>query len=126
MKPVYQDTFGFPRGNCQAAAIASIVEVDLHDVYDDPDAEWTERLKLHDKFLKEKGFYMMTVLGGVVSIPGYSIAGVPSQKYPGIQHAVVMFDGKIVHDPRKDNDPYPEDIIPFDYSLIIPMNPVSK
>lgn len=125
MIPVFQTVVGYPRGNCQAAALASIMEVDLNEIPDPVDEPWDGRCQAHASWLLSRGFYMLTFPAGDngIPIPGYSIAAVPSQKFEGIQHAVVMFDGRIVHDPREDNDPYPSDTRPFDYTLIIPCDP---
>lgn len=101
MKPVYQTLTGRPFGNCMQAAIASILELSLEDV-----PNFTMAMDMDEavnEFLAPLGF-------GIVNME-------PNEDYPwspsgyhllygksprGLQHAVVAFNGKIVHDPNRD------------------------
>lgn len=124
MKPIYQTVFGYPQGNCQAACLATIMGVPLSDIPDDPEVAWTDRNEMHAQWLRNLGFYMLTFLSGeeYVPIPGVVIWSVPSQKYDCL-HAVVAYNGRIVHDPREDNEPYPADTKPKEVTVIIPLDP---
>lgn len=133
MKPVYQIITEPGKGDCWRACIASILELEINEVpnfvgqfHDNPEFNHYE---LCHKWLSERGLFMIDVNLSKVDewfyildwqmIKGaYGIASVPSQKNQGGWHSVVIhFTGdnrttslKIVHDPRIDNEPYPEDV----------------
>ena len=99
MKPVIQTKFP-QRGNCFAACIASILELDVVEVpaFEDvsptpfiPAKQW-----LHDRGLT------LTHSIPPYSPAGYAIAVGPSPRNPNMQHAVVTLEGEIVHDPHPD------------------------
>lgn len=113
MIPVYQDKFAHIHGtgNCQNACIASLLELPLREVDDilptDP-GDWHKRWNV---WLAEKGYKLVLHLTGESDdkIPeGYAIASVmTSRVFPegheragkSISHAVIVFNGKLVHDP---------------------------
>lgn len=103
MRPIFQTKFGCPDGNCHAAAVASILEIDLDSIPDfGIDDEWfirfsrwarsthaIEPLKIFaedDKF--PSGFHLMS---------GQSPRG-------DFKHCVVAFAGKMIHDPHPSGD----------------------
>ena len=102
MKKVYQTKFGYPDGNCLAACLASIFELDIDDI---PDfgvrSDWykkftqwcIEKLDLwpididaNNCAFEPKGFYI---------INGESKNG-------DFWHSVVGKNGEIMHDPHPD------------------------
>lgn len=106
MKPVFQTILCPPRGNCFAACIASIFEVSLADVprfegenWCDNWRTWLRRSNIdmlvfdvreeNDEFTQEWNDYWTRQL---------VIAGVQSPRFDCL-HAVVMRQGRIVHDP---------------------------
>ena len=99
MKPVDQTCFFVPGescGNCQQAAVASILGLDLSDVpnfVEDPAEFWPT----YHTFLRSRGFID-------VALPKerhpdcFYLAYGPSSR--GVQHAVIYRAGKLVHDPH--------------------------
>lgn len=126
MLPVKQTRVGFgegnePPGNCWAACIASIFEVNLEELPDEA-KHWTKGCKPEDSWesherevldwLKEKGYVLVTVRCHQLFVNGqgwrfndcYNILSGPSPRNPALQHAVVGKGNKIVHDPHPSND----------------------
>lgn len=108
MKPVMQSKLhahdGIHNGNCLAACIASIFELDLwmvppfEDMYGRKDrSEWATRF---DDWL-EKFFHMERVTQPCYQeghTPEFYIASGMSPR--GVYHAVIYSKGKMVHDPH--------------------------
>lgn len=98
MKPVMQTRFGRD-GNCFAACVASIFDLDLDQVPDFAVKEgiWWEQLC---EWSRSQGFVPL-----MVKAPfgfGFScIASGISKR--GLLHAVVWEKGKMIHDPHPDN-----------------------
>lgn len=141
MKPVFQSIVCPARGDCQSAAIASIMELPIAEVppwvaisYDEHKPHlWYDYMIT---WLRERGLFIVTVewsdfrdwraLDGV-----FCIASVPSQKFANGAHAVVgtwdkRDDGhyfRIAHDPRPDNAPYPDGTEPKRVQFLVPINP---
>ena len=105
MIPVYQTDFGCGRGNCLQACIASILELPLEDVpHFSLEEEWREA---RDNFLKQFDLYMIEVDAEACRKIGHHLYGyhiiagpAPGQPYDGLWHAVVGYNGEIVHDPH--------------------------
>lgn len=105
MRPVYQTIFGNKEGNCLAACIASILEVDIDRVPNfhgkDWAQQWCEWLRPHGLFM-----WRIDVAEGIVIPPGYSILSGQSPRAEALGetwlHATVAFDGETVHDPHPD------------------------
>ena len=132
MIPVFQKIIDPGRGDCWRACICSILELPIDSVpnfvgeaHDNPRAN---HLQLASNWLKDRGLCMIDVnlkgdrewfyvLDWTLIKGAYAIGTVPSQKNKGGWHAVVIHwtekgSGvclEIVHDPREDNQPYPED-----------------
>ena len=89
------------RGNCFAAAIASVLDMPLHAI---PKFEECKKEGEWQKVL----FDWLYLIGWDVEIDykkapkGFSIAGGTSIR--GIKHAVVVKDGEFIHDPHPSND----------------------
>lgn len=106
MKPVFQDKFGGEVGNCLAACIASILEKPLRDVpnfmeFDKGNGEWFAGLF---EYLGNHGLTCtFSYIDDAYSQPVFPlgryhiISGISPR---GFLHAVVGFNGKIVHDPH--------------------------
>lgn len=92
MKPVIQEG----RSDCFRACVASILELPLATV---PDADGADWLDGYNTWLAARGLALVVVppSGGVIP-QGYAI-GVANAGSPDRDHAVVLHDGKIVHDP---------------------------
>ena len=114
MTPVYQTHFSRDgdRGNCWAACIASLVGCRIGDVPDtrhSTDGTWFD---LTSEWLSGRGL-VIEVIGGKRKLPesmgggcvsydapiGWAIACGKSPRGPW-GHAVVVFDGRIIHDPH--------------------------
>ena len=95
MTPVYQDKFGPGRGNCQQAAVASILGVPLYAV---PDFHDDTGDVLYHSFLASKGFVSVR-LPPERAPDCYYIAHGPSI-VSGNPHACVYRAGELRHDPH--------------------------
>jgi len=107
MEPIKQTIFGKPNGNCLAACVASIFEVDLEEVpnFGEWKSYWIDELR---KYCIEKHNMYPLILQPMtydgkekVKYPGYYIASGPAAR--GLLHSVILFDGKLAHDPHPDN-----------------------
>lgn len=122
MIPVDQDEFyvdGTSRGNCYAAAIASIIERPLSDLREFHRlylGYWDgARVGRHDFAARDAFFAELHRLGwhpvhfaapgtpqfceSYGAVPrGYAIANGPAVR--GVRHSVVVLDGRLAHDPH--------------------------
>lgn len=97
MKPILQTKFD-KEGNCLAACIASILEIDINEIPDLPDEPAGEWFLIINEFLNPRGYYYLTVdvLDDRMPILGYHIMqGMTKKGY----HAVVGKNKIVVHDP---------------------------
>ncbi len=100
MIPVYQTVFSIPGGNCLQAALASVFEVPLgtvpHFANLDSDDWWQQ---CQEWCIKTFGVYPVFVPTDtkLEFIRGYHLMNVKTPS--GSEHAVVGFNGDIVHDP---------------------------
>jgi hypothetical protein len=143
MIPIYQSIVCPERGDCQSAAIASILELPISEVPPFVARAFDEG-HLHRWFdyqtawLRERGLALIDVNWNSVSdwrvlVGVFCVASVPSQKYPGGWHAVVgtwVRDEEsgahrfaVAHDPRPDNAPYQTDVEPRRASFLVPIVP---
>ncbi len=105
MKPVFQTRFG-KQGNCLAACVASILEVDLEVVdfscFDHPPDKWFD---LFNEKLAKIGYGLLEfhpdVLKGAAKPKHFFWIGTGMSKR-GILHAVVCREEAMVHDPHPD------------------------
>lgn len=101
--PVMQTEFGRGKGNCFAACIASVMELDLLMVPNfccQGESDWVTAC---NSWLNQYGLSLFTVVfktGTFVPIDVYYLMAGPSVR--GLLHSVVAFDGKMVHDPHPD------------------------
>ncbi len=97
---VYQTEFG-PGGNCYAACLATILQLDLSEVPDFRGEDWDLRA---EDWLHQRGYTCCFTAGRHESLKecrnrprGWSILG--HQVLNGHIHSAVFLDGKLFHDP---------------------------
>ena len=102
MKPVMQTDFSITTGNCFAACVASILELDIDEVpnfcglYD---AESWEAF--FDEWLCERGLYSVPVSFENDDVPEWDFYWIVGGYMEGsrIKHSVVWRDDALAHDP---------------------------
>jgi hypothetical protein len=99
LKPIVQTKFP-QRGNCFAACIASILELEVSEVPAFEDLSSNPFIPAK-RWLNERGLNFEHSAAAYPP-PGYAVAVGASPRNPDIQHAVVTLAGKIVHDPHPD------------------------
>ncbi len=148
MKRVFQEIVCNNRGDCQSAAIASLLGLEilavpkfLANAYDaGQPSEWHSAMitwlrarGLHHRYIAWNCFHDWRGIDGALCI-----ASMPSQKFPGSTHAVIGgWESRpipenpestynrfvVVHDPNPGNAPYPDDIKPIGVAFLIPLDP---
>lgn len=103
MKPVFQTIFKPPLGNCQQAAVASILELPLEAVPNFAEAgnAW---LKSYQEFLHGLGLGLISVQYSkemFEMVQGWHIMVVKSPR-GDYAHALVAYNGEPKHDPYPD------------------------
>ncbi len=79
-----------------AACIASLLELSIEDVPNPHDKDWWDQWLA---WLRPRGLYLVEASGGDWLPPGYSIL-VGKSPRGDFLHAVVAYNGEIVHDPH--------------------------
>jgi hypothetical protein len=121
--PVDQTIFDNKRGNCWAACVASIFEVPLESVPGPSGIDedfWPD----YHKWLADRNATVVSLTRGEWVPAGYVIGSVMSPRHEGTQHAVVIYRGKVVHDPHPSKTSEGDDfskVIGVD--LIFPLDP---
>jgi hypothetical protein len=103
MIPVYQDK----AWDCQAAAIASIMEVPLETLPEiHPDEHTSEGFDdAWNEWMEDHGFFLASInFNSGMKPKGYTVGVVQSQKLEDRLHAIVCIDGKPVFDPQPYNE----------------------
>lgn len=107
MIPVDQDRFGDPDGNCLQACLASLLELQLHEVPHFVGEAWRADL---GEWLRARGLWALLFAPPIPStiddaaawldetVLGYAI--VSGQTPRGLLHATVWRAGQLVHDPH--------------------------
>jgi hypothetical protein len=126
VRPAYQQVLDEGRGDCWRTCIASILELPAEAV---PNFRETERDNMHaiEEWFQSNGLALMEVYGRKECATdlirfdyicgAYAIASLPSQRFPGKTHAVVVrFEPwpehpgavrlVVAHDPNPGNAPY--------------------
>ena len=150
MSPVHQQIICPNRGDCMSACLASLMDMPIEAV---PKfmAEEFDRNPNKDRAYRERDAhyamldwlhssgYAYTTIGwkslsdwrGLKDL--HLIASVPSQKFPGVNHAVIIgwksfenvnraYEWYVAHDPNPGNAPYnPKEIEPRFVDLVIPL-----
>jgi len=106
MKPVYQTKFGDGEGNCFAACIASLLEIDIDSI---PDfyqlyknewwlkfIEWIEPFGLTPIMLNDDPTNKLPIHNCYYLVGGMSPRG--------IGHSVIYLNGNLVHDPHPNGE----------------------
>ena len=113
MKPVDQSKLSTDEnphaGDCFGACVCSILETDLAafpdlSAYFEPD-QWNEWQRQIDVYLMQHGYVHVDVefrkdLRDVVVPRGWSIPYGPTVRSADRLHAVVAYDGRVIHDPH--------------------------
>ena len=125
MIPVKQTISNFVNGNCMQACVASIMEVPLETIpnFMCDGEEFYERNL--NAWLKYQNFITIDVVidkynTGMLK-DCYVIATGESPRSPDLNHAVVYYNGKMVHDPHPDNTGIIGD--PKMYTVFVSRNP---
>lgn len=116
MKPVYQTIFDGQNGDCMAACIASLLELDLDQVPNPHTANWWDAWQA---WLKQRGLYLVEASIGDWTPPGYAIL-VGTSPRGDWQHACIVLNGEIVHDPHPDGGGV---VTRTAYDLVVPYDP---
>ncbi len=95
MIPVDQTAFGFPDGNCMSAAVASVLERPIETVPHFGDVGWQQHL---GDWLAPGGIIPVVSEGWPDDYNGYGVGLGMGPR--GLQHAVVVENGQLVHDPH--------------------------
>ena len=116
MKSVYQTKYGGisaasdEQGNCFAACLASILEINLNDVpdlggqlSDDNNAWW---FTIRDWLLEKHDLYLLPIRPDSIELndlEGYQLLAVESETLPKGEggHLVVGYNGSVIFDPNK-------------------------
>lgn len=147
MQPAYQQHISGESGDCWRCCIASILEVEPEAV---PNFRVTEAENMFavEEWLASKGLALLELHRGKGEddvtdrlrfdhlCGAFAIASVPSQRFPGKTHAVVVrFEPKpdapnvvrivVAHDPNPGNAPYDPGALRFDLLwFIVPVRPM--
>lgn len=107
MKYVYQTKFG-DEGNCFAACVASLLEIDIEKVpFLGKDEEWSDYEDKLNYFLKQNfGLFLMVwpfenweeYVDFHFKDFAYIVSG--DSNLPGLEHAVIYKNGQQVHNPN--------------------------
>ena len=110
MRPVKQTKFG-TQGNCLAACLASLLSLPLEQVPEFPGNTWFNDLYL---WLLDQG-YRLCESDSELLQHGNAVA--VGQGPRGWRHAVVWYDGRMLHDPHPDNTGLQKDPDQFLYCV---------
>lgn len=123
MIPVDQTIFDNKRGNCWAACVASIFEVPLESV-PWPNGNDDDFWPTYHSWLNERNATVVSLTRGEWIPRGYVIGSVMSPRFEGTHHAVVVHEGRIVHDPHPSKASEGEDFAKvIGVDLIFPLDP---
>lgn len=127
MIPVKQTRFGYPHGNCYAACVASLLEIDIADTPTIDDvAQWNE---VWDSWFASRGLARVTFSANGWTPKGWCIlSGVSArvmfdESGERVHHSCVGLDGELMHDPHPDES-FLEGA-PTDIDLLYPLNPAT-
>lgn len=145
MKPVFQEIIDQGTGDCFSACLASLLELPIGEVpkfnrdavqsgstHPILDAETAKMV-----WLAARGISLLRLPEDDVrdwrSLPGqYCILSMPSQRFPGGQHAVIgQYQSVnehevrlvVVHDPNPGNAPYPPEVVPSMVNFLLHKSP---
>lgn len=124
MKPVDQDVFTVPGGNCFSACVASLLELPLADVPyfmgQTDDHDWLGEL---NTWLAPRVLYALCLtFGGDYELPGLFILGGQSPRGDWCHAVVARGRGEVVHDPH----PSRAGVLSLeDATLLVPLDPAN-
>ena len=132
MIPVDQTIFGFEKGNCHQACLASILETSLEKVpnfwegnEEDTEGFWKDQRE----WLKSRGWNIVNIRfeeeHDVRRILGTAVVIAVGKSPRDINnyHAVVWQNGKIIHDPHPSKDGLVGE--PEEFSILFPLEPAA-
>lgn len=124
MIPVDQTIFDNKRGNCYAACIASIFELSLEFV-PSPNGNDDDFWPIYHSWFEKGNARVVTLTRGEWVPPeSYLIGTVKSPRFENTDHAVVIYGGKVVHDPHPSKQSIAEDISKVTHvDFIFPIDP---
>jgi hypothetical protein len=123
MIPVDQTLFDSHFGNCWAACLASIFEIPLESI-PFPNGNDDDFWPIYHAWLAERNATVVSLTRGEWVPAGLVIGSVVSPRFDGVQHAVVVLNNMIIHDPHPSKDSECDDfskVIGVD--LIFPLDP---
>lgn len=95
MIPVDQTLFGLPNGNCMSAAVASVLERPIETLPHFGGGNWLEKLR---RWSAPRGLVPLQTPVWPAEYDGYGVGlGLGPR---GLNHAVVVHNGQLVHDPH--------------------------
>lgn len=100
MKPVTQTLFGDKKGNCFAACIASLLELELGTVPNfcvDHHSRWWDVL---NDWLEPRGFVAIMLRSAEMELYRSAFVIASGQGPRGCMHSVIYRNGVMVHDPH--------------------------
>lgn len=106
MKKVYQTITNAADGNCMEACLASLLEIDISDV-----PKFSKKEEWYDEcqaFLAKYDLYLLCFDFNEPRFDlllGYCIASCSSPNYKDVDHAVILHNGRVFHDPHRDGKP---------------------
>jgi hypothetical protein len=131
VKPIHQTEFGWPKGNCYAACVASLMEIPLEDCPVVPEGEDSDWNQIWDNWYADRGIARLVFpYTPEYLVKGWQIlAGItPREIQDGTgkrpMHAVVGLDGKAVHDPHPDSTFF-ADAVPAEVEILYFLNPAN-
>lgn len=102
MKPIFQTKFGKPDGNCTAACLASLLDLDI-DTIPDFTTQGDSWITAFNEWLAPGGLALLWIeLPNRFVIPPdtyYMLWGISPRD---IEHSVIGYNGEMVHDPHPD------------------------
>ncbi len=119
MKPIDQNTFGAPGGNCFSACVASLLEISINEVpyFMEDQNDWWDYFS---EWLKPFGFYPLCFVlkqSNFYHPSGYHILSGQSSRGP---HSVVAFKDEIIHDPHPEREGL---LTRDDIIILVPFDP---
>ena len=123
MKPIDQTILDNSKGNCWAACLASIFEVPLESI-PGPSGVAEEFWPDYHAWLNARNATVVSLGRGEWIPDGFVIGSVMSPRFPDSQHAVVIHNGKVVHDPHPSKASLKDDLSDVvGVDLIFPLDP---
>lgn len=117
--------FGDPKGgNCTEAALATLLGLKLSDIPDFPHESPYQFWEALDDYLQSIGYVRLMMGNNYVPECNYLASG-PSSR--GCSHMVVMYEGKLAHDPHPSREGLLQvDVVHMIVPILNPVKPASQ